>query len=147
MKISTAIGGYLALIIIVSGLFIFLAESVTTYHPTGLPTDYNSSFVKITDQLTSIENSLNETNSVLKVETPTDTNSFSDYISFFFKAGYQSVVIAVKSVGLNNDIISMGIDSTIGESSNANIVKTALIAMVLLSVLVFIMGIIFKWEV
>jgi hypothetical protein len=147
MKLSTVVSGSLILIIIVSGLFVFLAESVRVYQPSGLPSDYNSSFMQITNQITSIQTTLNETNSLLKVSTPTDSSFLFDYISFFFKAGYQSLVVGANMILLNNQIIDLGIDATIGGSEYGNIVKASLGALLLLTILTFIMSVIFKWEV
>lgn len=144
MKLSTVITGNIILIVIISGLLGFFAENIRIYQPT-VPANYNESFVKITNQLDAIRSNINETNDFLRVKSPTDI-SFFDYLSFFFKAGYDAMVINLRIILINNEIISMGTEAVIGNNENAGVVQGALLALVLLSMLAFIMSVIFKWD-
>lgn len=136
------------MILIVSAFFIFLADGINVYAPSAVPSAYNQSFVAIKEQLDSISNLTNATNTALKVKPPTNPLSgILDFIGFFFSAGYQALQIAVQSVNLNVLMVSQATDVIVGGTEYGNLLKAVGLVLLLIVIIIgILMSIIFKWE-
>lgn len=148
ITLSTIIIGQLLLLVIMSGIFMFFVDGINSYGPTNLPSGYNSSFIKIQNQLSNFTNLLNRTEVKLAVRSDASfINTISDFLGFFFNAGYQGLQIASESLKLNYLLVTEGADAVTGGTEYGHLLKSVGTLMIIVIILLgIIMTIIFKWE-
>lgn len=147
-KLSTVISGMILFILVLTGIFTFLVDGIDKYQPVNIPSDYNDSFVKIQNQINDINSISNETENDLKVDSSTNGgSSITDFLGFFFSAGYTGLQTMVATAKLNFVLINEGVNNIAGGTAYGNVLKSALMTLVMIFILiVVIMSIIFKWQ-
>jgi hypothetical protein len=102
--------GNIIIIGIVTGLFIFISDGITQYGVTA-PEGYNESFSKITNTQIDLINNLNATYDDLNNVDSSTTGSTgnTDFLGFFFNAGYTGARTATGSITGVNTMIDVAI--------------------------------------
>jgi hypothetical protein len=141
MKLSNIILGVSLMIIISTGLMIFLVDAIEQYQPSNIPADYNKSFVRIQNNLNSLSAISNSTSDSVS-DLNGNQNIVQDFLGFFFGKGYKAATTLVEGVKLNAVILNEGIDNTLGATPIGSTIKNVGLlligAFILLMLLAFI---------
>lgn len=132
MQLSKIIIGLLATVLVVTGIFVFIADAVKEYAPTGLPSDYNASFVAISNSYADINDSLYRTNSSLQLDAGDNSN---DFLGFIFNGVYKSAGIVTGSIGVTEVMMDAVIQS-LGLGPYGTFLKVILSLMILTVIIV-----------
>ena len=112
MQLSKIIIGNLVIIAVVVGIFTFISDGINQYGVVA-PDGYNESFTKIGDTQTDLLGTLNQTYDDLNNvdSSTTGGNSGTDFLGFFFSAGYTAARTATGSISGTNTMIDVAIGS------------------------------------
>lgn len=98
LQLSNMIIGLLITVAITMGFFVWLSDGITQYAST-VPSDYNSSFLRIQGIYGNLSSNINQSYEELQdVSSQTEGVTVVDFLSFFFNAGYRSAKIAALSI-------------------------------------------------
>ena len=112
MQLSKIMIGNFVVIAIVVGLFTFISDGINQYGAVA-PDGYNESFTKIANTQTDLLGNLNQTYDDLNnVDSSTTGGSGNtDFLGFFFSAGYTAARTATASISGTNTMIDVAIGS------------------------------------
>ena len=139
-QLSKILVGQLILIIIACGFLFFISDGVAKYNPI-VPDGYNKTFVKFQDNLNNISSSIGNTKEDLKVNTNGGffgSNPITDFVGYFFNAGYKAMKTVTAIVELNFDLINDAVDNAF-PGAFGNIVRVAASIIILIVILVTIL--------
>ena len=146
MELSKIIIGQGLLILVIASFLIFLSQGIAVYQPSSIPSDYNSSFVRLQNGINNLTDYMNRTQADIKAEAPTSGNLI-DFIGFYFSAGYKGLGIAVQSVGITYDLVDEGTNAIAGGTQYGSLLKAVGMILILVVILIaIILSIIFKWQ-
>lgn len=144
MELNKILIGLLVSIVVIFGFVFLIAEGVTKYHPSTIPSDYNETFVSITDNLASMINITgNSSNQAAGVGSSSES-ALSDFIGFFFGQGYKAIKILMSGVDILNVFVETGVDNTLGSNPMGEIVKTALLTIIVVIILALLLHFVIK---
>jgi hypothetical protein len=124
--------------------FIFLiAEGITKYAPSTIPSDYNESFGRITTHMASIT-SYSQNTSEQTGLVGSQSGGITDFIGFFFGQGYKAVQIFTGALSLLNVFVDEMIENVIGDNPLGAIVKTSLITIILIVIVALLLHFVIK---
>lgn len=112
MQLSKIIVGNLVIIAVVVGIFTFISDGINQYGAVA-PDGYNESFTKIANTQTELLGNLNQTYEDLNnVDSSTTAGgSNTDFLGFFFSAGYTAARTAIASISGTNTMVDVAIGS------------------------------------
>jgi len=133
-KISDFVIGMILVGVIISG-FVMVMGSMNTYY--GTPTGYDSS--KLSSFQESVDNLSVYTEEIKnETEKASEKSGVLDVIGDFFSAGYKAAKLSAKSVNVFEDFVNQGM-TNIGLGAFGEILKTAIISIVLIIIFVGIL--------
>jgi hypothetical protein len=144
MQLSKIMIGQVILVLVASGFLLFLSEGITTY-PDIIGSYDNSSLVRIQGASARLDNITRDVNEDLQ-ETSGPSGGVSDFLGFFFSAGYKAGIAAITAVELNNILIDEFINNTIGGTAYGEILKAGLGMMVIIVIIAILLHFITKSE-
>lgn len=110
MQLSKIMIGMFVIIAIVTGLFTFISDGITRYGVT-VPAGYNDSFAKITGTQSSLTSNINATYDDLNNIDSSNSGGITDFLGFFFNAGYRAAKTATGSITGINTMVDVAIGS------------------------------------
>lgn len=144
MELHKILIGMSLTIIMVFGFVFFLAEGVDKYNPSTIPSNYNESFIKITDSMQSLNNiTVNSSGQSNIVGTGT-SSILSDFLGFFFGQAYKAGQVLIGGLSLLNVFVDEAITQVLGTSAMGAVVKGVLVTIILIMILAILLHFVIK---
>lgn len=139
MQLSKIIIGQLLLVIVAAGFLVFISDGVSKYSVT-VPAGYNETLLKFQNNLNNISNSIGTTRDNLNVNTNggLGINSITDFVGYFFNAGYKAMKTVTAVVELNFDLIDVVVDNAF-PGTFGDIVRVVFVIIILVVIMIAIL--------
>lgn len=124
-------------------IVLFLADGINTYNPSNIPSNYNSSFYKISSGISNISQTSKDTETKIN-SLSGNNNAIADFIGWFFGNGYQAIKTFITSVEITSTIADESIDNTLGSTSLGQHWKAAIGTIITVIILALILHFVIK---